>query len=239
MATNLIVSGGVAHPFERTSAMVDELLEDVGVSSAITEDVDASLAALPETRPDLVTLNILRWRMEVDRYAHLRAEHAISLSASARRGMSRYVQEGGALLALHGATICFDDWSEWRGILGAVWEWDRSFHPPVDDMLVEVDDPTHAIVTGLDDFWIVDEAYGFLTEEPDVAPLLVSTHGGRRHPLLWERRYGAGTVIYDALGHDERSFDHPTHREILRRAARRLIARASSWTAAEARGSAT
>jgi type 1 glutamine amidotransferase len=31
-------------------------------------------------------------------------------------------------------------------------------------------------------------------------------------------------VIYDALGHDERSYDSPGHREIIARAARWLVA---------------
>lgn len=223
MAINVIVSGGVAHPFEATSAQLQDLLGEAGVTSTITDDVDAALAALPQTRPDLVTLNMLRWRMDVERYSHLRDEYAISLSEGARAGLSGYVREGGALLALHGATICFDDWDEWQDILGAAWDWDTSFHPPVDRIEVEVVDREHELVAGLETFVVVDEAYGFLSQEPDLRPLLATSHSGRSHPLLWERDVGRGRVVYDALGHDERSFAHPTHREILRRAARFLV----------------
>ncbi len=57
-------------------------------------------------------------------------------------------------------------------------------------------------------------------EEPGIVPLLTSEHGGRDHPVLWARPVGAGRVVTDLLGHDASSFAHPTHAEILRRAAR-------------------
>ena len=38
---------------------------------------------------------------------------------------------GGGLFGFHTACLCFDDWDEWRDILGGVWVWGRSRHPPL------------------------------------------------------------------------------------------------------------
>lgn len=219
---NLLLSGGVGHPFATTSGLLADILAEVGFTSVVHEDLEEGLAALRSGSFDLVTVNALRWRMDVERYAHLRDEYALSLSSAARTSLETYVREGGRLLALHTASICFDDWPGWGEILGARWDWDRSFHPPLDTMTVEVADATHPLVSGLGAFTLTDEAYGFLDEMPDLRPLLTSEHGGRAHPLLWERSYGAGLVVYDALGHDERSYASPEHREILRRIAAHL-----------------
>jgi type 1 glutamine amidotransferase len=37
--------------------------------------------------------------------------------------------------------------------------------------------------------------------------------------LLWAREYGRSRIVYDALGHDTRSYDSQAHRELIRRAA--------------------
>jgi type 1 glutamine amidotransferase len=70
----------------------------------------------------------------------------------------------------------------------------------------------------IDDFEVVDEIYSFL-DVRDVTPLLTSPRRGIEQPLLWVRSVRGGRVIYDALGHDDRSLTQPAHAEIIRRAA--------------------
>ena len=123
---------------------------------------------------------------------------------------------------MHGASICFDDWPGWRDVLGGVWDWERSSHPPIGDAPVRVSmtGVAHPIVDGLRDFDVVDEVYGFLDTVPDVKGLATSTHSGAAHPLVWAREVEGGRVVYDALGHDERSYEVPEHRALIQRAAR-------------------
>ncbi len=219
---NLLLSGGFSHPFHETTPALASLLGEVGVRSTITEDLEAGIAALAGGGFGMVTVNVLRWRMEAERYAPHRAAWGYSLPRASRAALREFVEEGGALLAIHTAAVSFDDWPEWRELVGGVWDWSRSAHPPLGAMRVEVPPSDHPIVAGLGDFDIVDEAYGFLDLVPDVEPLALSSHGGADHPLLWARRFGRGRVLYDALGHDARSYAHPTHAEIVRRAARWL-----------------
>jgi hypothetical protein len=219
----VVVSGGVAHDFPATSAELVRVLGEAGLAATVTEDVEAALTGLAAgrggSRP-LVVLNLLRWTMRVERYAHLRERESISLSAAARAALLGHVRSGGGLLGLHGASICFDDWPDWRELLGGVWRWGRSSHPPLGDPVrVGVARDRHPIVAGVPDFDVVDEVYGFLDLTDDVEALMSSPHGGRAHPLLWARTVGAGRVVYDALGHHVPSYAVPEHREVVRRAA--------------------
>ena len=60
MKRNLILSGGVAHDFTKTSLMLSHVLEGVDIQSEILEDFgileDRSLFYF-----DMVTLNCVRW----------------------------------------------------------------------------------------------------------------------------------------------------------------------------------
>jgi type 1 glutamine amidotransferase len=220
-ARNLMISGGVGHPFETTSGHLSDLLAAEGITSEITTDVNGALEALGDGGGvELVTVNALRWRMTADRYAPLRAEWAFELSVAARRAVVDHVAAGRGLLGVHTASICFDDWPGWGTILGGAWNWDRSHHPPLGPTTVVVVDPDDDLTRGLSDFATVDEVYGFLDVEPDVEPLLSAAHGGVDHPVLWRRRVGPGRVVYDALGHDGQGYASPAHREVVRRAAR-------------------
>lgn len=224
MTTNLVLSGGPTHAFAATSARVGELLSAEGIDSVVEDDLHAAIELLvdPHRRWDLVTVNALRWTMAAERHRHLRPEWAFVLTAEEAEALAGHVRGGGGLLALHTAVICFDTQPAWHDTVGASWDWDRSSHPPLGEILVTVTDAGrgHPVTAGLEPFSIVDEAYGFLLEEPDIVPLLTVVHGGRDHPLLWARPVGAGRVVTDLLGHDVSSFAHPTHAEILRRAAR-------------------
>ena len=219
----VVVSGGVAHDFPATSAELGRVLEEAGFSATVEEDVEAALSGLrlPADRsPPLLVLNLLRWTMQVERYAHLRDEWSISLSTAARATLADHVRSGGGLLAVHGASICFDDWPEWRDLLGGVWRWETSSHPPLaGPVTVRVVPHAHPIVAGVPEFRIVDEVYGFLELTGDVSGLLFSPHSGKDHPLLWARTVGRGRVVYDALGHHVPSYEVPEHRLIVRRAA--------------------
>lgn len=222
---NVILSGGPGHhPHAVTSARLGEILALEGIDSHVTEDIEAGLAGLAAGRFDLLTVNALRWRMEAPKYEPERERWAFSLSAAGRAAISDHVARGGGVLAVHTATICFDDWPEWGDIVGAAWVWGSSGHPDLGPVHVTVHGGAHEIVDGASDFDTTDEIYARMDVRPDVKPLAAAAWEGTDHPLLWARTVGPAQarVVYDALGHDERSLDHPVHRSILRRAARWL-----------------
>lgn len=230
MIRNLLLSGGPAHDFDATSGAIAALLAS-GDGDAIDTtimnnpgEVLASLGAAAADRAprwDLLTVNALHWRMEIERYTHLRRDCSFNFGPVDGELVDAYVRGGGGLLAVHTAVICFDAEPHWRALTGASWNWKRSSHPPVAEVAVQITDAgrCHPITQGIDPFRIFDEVYGFLDAADDIEPLLAATWDGIAHPLLWARTAGAGRVVTDLLGHGVESVTHPAHRTILQRAA--------------------
>ena len=217
---NVILADGYDHDLPANAGRVADIRAGVGFESSVRPDFEAALGELDELRPDLLTVYVLRWRMLAARFEEARRHgEAYTLPDAGRRAIVSHLARGGGVLALHCAVISFDDWPEWREILGGAWNWERSGHQELGPALVEVRVPEHPLVAGLDDFELVDEIYSFLDVAPDVEPLLTSSNGGADHPMLWTREAAGGRVAYDALGHDLRSFDSREHQTILRRAA--------------------
>jgi type 1 glutamine amidotransferase len=218
----LVLSGGVTHDFPALNTEVSALLNELGVTATVTEDFEGALRDLDGV--DLLVVNMLRWTMRVERYADQRTQWGLSPSMEARAAITRFVAGGGPLLALHAATICFDDWPEWKDVVGGQWIWGTSNHPPFGRIEVSVYPDRHPIVAGLPSgFALDDEAYGFLDLTDDVVGLVESDHGGATHPLVWARQYGEGRVVHDALGHAPHSYHVPEHRRLVTQAVRWLL----------------
>ncbi len=226
VSTNLVLSGGPGHDFDATTAALDELGDQHGFTTTVVTDPPDLFAALQgvehgEIAPwDLVTVNALRWRMETGRYADQRDRLGFDLAAADAAILARHVESGGGLVVLHTGVICFDAEPTWHRLVGASWNWERSSHPPVAEVEVEVTAAgrDHPITVGLESFRVCDEVYSSLDTADDLVPLLGATHAGGEHPLLWTRTFGAGRVVTDLLGHGTPSFTQPDHRTIVGRA---------------------
>ena len=103
--------------------------------------------------------------------------------------------------------------------------WGRSSHPELGQARIRVETDAHPIVEGVPEgFEVVDEVYSHMDVQPDVQPLAWGAAYSTEQPLLWARQAAGGRVVYDALGHDERSLTHPDHARILRQAVAWLLA---------------
>lgn len=214
---NLILSGGVAHDYAQTSLMLSRVLKGVEVHSEIHEDfgILEDLLAF-----DMVTLNCVRWTCsQAQVNPEWRDRWAFTLSEAGRERFLEFLGQGKGLLALHAATICFDDWPVYREILGAWWEWGISSHAPFQDHKMEVRDHSHPITEGIPDFTIKDELYIHARFTDSVSPLIEGVWEGQSHPVLWVRNYGAARVCYTALGHGIEAFEHPENQLLLQRGA--------------------
>jgi hypothetical protein len=215
---NLILSGGLghAHDFAATSAAHAANLARVGITSQICDDPEALVDL---GRFQLLTVNALHFTMREERFAAHRAG-ACSLSQAARDALARFVRSGGGLLAVHTASICFDDWPLWPALCGAAWDWQRSSHPPLGPVWVE---PAagHPITARLPPFELEDELYTGLQCDPEVRVLARARAdgGAAAQPVLLVKRCGDGRVVHDTLGHGAGSLSCAGHAALLRRAA--------------------
>lgn len=171
------------------------------------------------------------------------------------RALTEAVRSGTRLLALHATNSAIDApdpagprvfrtpdaMPEFSELLG-----NRFLaHPKIGPFLIEVAQPEHPLVAGLDAFTTVDEIYvSWLRDDIDVlldveytgpCPGFATDHGAGRHPVLFTRSEGEGAVTYFTLGHCRGRFDlqdmgvadlgvidrvawtSPEYREVLRR----------------------
>ena len=225
---NLLFMGGVGHPFEETSAELAKLLQSHGVETTIVPAHQWEDASKLFPTADLLSFDALRWRMLADRYDHLRDEHAYSAPMPLRRAVEAHVAAGRPVLALHTSCICFDDWPWWGELLGACWDWDRSFHPE----LAEIRLSGTPSFNGPRTTALCDEVYHGLrvtdrhrtvlgwASVPTTAvaqnePPLGSAGIGEPQPVLWRRTQNNARIVVDTLGHDVGSLVSRQHRAML------------------------
>lgn len=246
----LLASGGptYAHDHAATASVLTEILTNAGhVVVGVTTHPDDIPSAIAASAPDCIVSHMLWWQMLAERYDDLRATWGYESSEAVREALERFVGDGGALVALHTSTICFDDWTQWGDLLGARWNWSRSFHPPLGAVSVRIVSPragtgadqettarSHEtsirvdgagesiqVVSGLHDYETVDEVYMHLDVRPDARPLAFARPLGdplaEEHPVLWCRSVGRGAVATFGLGHDASALSHPTTAELVRR----------------------
>lgn len=226
---NLLLAGGVHHPVEASAPSLTDALAPLGIQTDVEEDIAAGCQRLAQGGYQLLTVSALRWQMLDAKYDPHRERWGRAMPEAAREAIRQHLRGGGALLAMHTATICFDDWPQWGEIVGARWVWGQSGHAPFGGIDVNFEAATSgSIADGLPAFQCEDEVYENMWMAPDVRPLAharnqTTPNGspGAWTPVLWTREWGGGRVVYDALGHNAKSLDHPVHRQ--------LIARAAAW----------
>lgn len=225
---NLIIAGGIYHPFEESAPALADVLRGADIASEITFDVEAGLRQLAAGGFDLLTMHCLRWRMtQHEKYEPFRAEWAMSLSSEGRRAITAHLARGGALLGVHTAAICFDDWPGWCEALGVAWRWGRSHHPPIGP--VEIRMSGHKLTAGLSGFTVTDELYHDLDIAPGTEIVAEGrlTGSGDWRPVAFVKDGPGGRRAYHALGHDVASITEPGNAA--------LIGRLANWALGGAR----
>jgi uncharacterized protein len=150
-------------------------------------------------------------------------------SEPAQQIIRAWVEGGGRWVALHGTNSALGDTSIrpvatprpfylWADTLGSQF----IAHPPIEPYPVEITDPSHWLVAGIDPFEATDELY--LNEYPDRAelvPLLHTVYQGTangfvesdwttsdpQHLVMYLRPLGEGGVLYNTLGHCRGHYD--------------------------------
>ena len=180
-------------------------------------------------------------------------------SERAQREIRSWVEAGGRWVALHGTNSALTlggpngvdsprVFPLWADTLGSQFV----AHPPIQPYTVQVSDPAHWLVEGIEPFDTDDELY--LSEYADRESLHVLLHtvwqGDAKgfveadwtacdpvHPIMYLRQLGAGSVLYNTLGHcrghydmapvldfypriERCSWEKPAYYELLRRSLR-------------------
>lgn len=231
MSTALVVSGSGHwadpwHPFATTSRRLAELIGAHGVAVEVRDDVEDALVELGGVSSggiDLLVLNVGNPDGPAPDVPAVELGEPPSLPVveAVLAGVHAHLERGGALLAMHSSSTPLSSFASWSRALGGHWVRGRSDHPPIGPAQIELTGTEHPVSAGLGDFTLVDERYSWLHTEHDITVLAEHHHAGERHPLVWART--DAPVVYDALGHDERSYDSPDHRRLLDQAVTWLL----------------
>jgi len=203
------------HRFAETSAALAGIVAGAGYRVEVSDDLLAGLAALGDA--DLLVVNAGDPESPLPEGAEEPAEPTEDEIAAAAAGFDAALERGIGVLAVHRAASTLPEIPGFGHALGARWIEGASWHPPIGEARVHIVG-THAIADQLEDFTVFDERYSALRLDGIIEPIAEHEEDGIRHPLVWARELGPSRIVYDALGHDVRSYESAEHRELLGRA---------------------
>jgi len=196
MTKALIMLGGGYHPFESCGKILKDFLGSV-CEPTITMDRNAF------TNLDDYDLVIVYTQ-------------GGELTAEQEGGLCEFVRNGGGLVGIHCAS---DSWVEndaYMEMIGGHFV----NHGPITEFEVTIAGEDHDVTRRVRNFTITDEFYILERKTPSFDSLATGVWQFETHPMVYVREYGKGRVFYTALGHDERAFNVPEFRKLIRRAVR-------------------
>ena len=142
-------------------------------------------------------------------------------SDQAKANLLEYVNNGGNVVALHFACSSFQNWKEYRDLIGRVWVKGVGGHGPYGEFTVNIKDSEHPVTKGMNDFKTEDELYAKLSGDDEIQVLATadSKWSGKTEPIVFVKSYGKGRVLHNVLGHGIDSKQNPAYQQLLRRGA--------------------
>lgn len=133
-----------------------------------------------------------------------------------RDGLLDSVRNGLPVVALHCTFWSFQDWPEFKEMLGAFVPGHAHFGP----FCLEAAVPNSPLLKGVQpQFDLLDEPYIVNDREPSINTLIRSCKPiqGRPglEPEVWTKMYGKGKIFAMTSGHDARSQDNPEYLRLL------------------------
>ena len=214
----LVLSGG-RHPYEESTPVLRQFLEDHGHDVTVTDNPDILSDEGRMRTHDALVFNTLR-------------EGDLALSVEEQQGMKEFIGSGHGFVCIHISGCVPDSWHEYGDITGGGWVMGQSFHPPYGKFTANVVDKSHPGVAGISDFTTNDELYMnidyrdgndvFMSAEFEGGVLPKNRVDGEpmdmpggTFPLGWTRNYGGGKVFVTLLGHNGLSFNTPEFQRMI------------------------
>ena len=207
----LIMTGRNNHNWKQTTAVLDSTMKDCGLFS-----VDVT------TEPDTLKFEDLKKYDALLNNWNSWPENNVRWPEAAEQGLLRYVDEGGGLVFFHSATSAFYTWPEFKQISTAAWIIDSTWHGPVSQVKVSVQNREHPITRGLADFFILDELWIDAEQNEAFQVLGTAANTGEdtgEQPAIFVGTYGKGRIFHTILGHDETALRNSGFQSLILRAA--------------------
>ena len=155
------------------------------------------------------------------------------ISPKRQQNFVKLLEQGVGVVALHHSIAAFQEWGEYRKIIGGKYYLKDMVEDGIKhkageykhdlNFSIQVKDREHPITRGMNDFTIFDETYKNQVFERDNHVLLTTDHPTSDEPLCWVRKYGRARVCYVQMGHGPSAYANANYRQ--------LVARAIRWCA--------
>lgn len=209
----LLITGRdvAAHDWRKTTPVLREHLEKSGRFEVVVSEEPLVLESSALDGYDAILLNYFNWQRP-------------TLSDKAKQNLLGFVKGGKGLTVFHFSVRAFEEWTEYRNLVGRVWV-TGSGHGPRGPFKVNVKDKGHAITRGMSDFEADDELYAKLVGDAKINVLIAaeSDWSNAVEPLAWTLDYGKGRVFTTVLGHDAKACEDANFG--------RLLVRGTEWAA--------
>lgn len=150
-----------------------------------------------------------------------------SISPAQQEVYASLLNQGKAMIFMHHALVSYQNWEEFKHIIGGKYYEEvqvvngdsmKSTYEHDLTIPVKVEDTTHPVTAGIQDFEIFDEIYGRCEILPTVRPLLSTSHPESMRYLAWINQYGNSDVLYIQPGHGPEAYANPHYRKIIQQA---------------------
>ncbi|MFW6006790.1 MAG: ThuA domain-containing protein [Bacillota bacterium] len=135
------------------------------------------------------------------------------LTTEQQQGLKKYIEKGNGFIPIHSSNVIEDNQNNlYLNIIGSKFV----EHDPFKRFQVKLEN-NHYINEEIENFEIDDELY--VTEfvnDPDQI-LAWAEQDEKKHPMVYTKKIGDGKIIYIALGHDGRAWNHPSFQKLLYR----------------------
>ena len=195
----LVLTGGAFHDGHGIGLSVEETLKKAGRFDVTRLEGDLDALVAPKLDPyDVV---VFHWTVG-------------EINEAQKRGLMNFVASGKGVVGFHSTCDSFRGDPDWRALWGAHFV----THPAYQQFQVSVTEEKSPITEGLDRFFMTDEQY-ILDFDATVTVLGNGLWKGKLMPAMWTKPWGKGRVYYMSFGHDPKSCEAPTFKDLLVRAA--------------------
>lgn len=203
----VLVLSGDNHRFADCAAVIyDFLATDANMSVELTEDKEVlGSSHLDDFDVCVFGTGFTRQIRHPDNSVSWQAE----LSSKQEDGLFKFVGGGKGLVGVHG--------TGWKiggravDLIGGHANW----HPPGGTFTVHIDDSSHPVTQGMEDFEVDDEIY-ICAYDPYLHILATAEWSNQNHPMAWVKTHGEGRVFYSTLGHGPETFRRPTMQTLIK-----------------------
>jgi uncharacterized protein len=207
--TRVLIVTGIdypGHPWRQTAPALKQLLEkDPRLKVRVVEDPEA-LASPKLKQWDAVVLHFMNWEKP-------------SPGAQARANLKEFLESGKGVMLVHFACGAWQDWPEFKNLVGRAWDPKLRGHDPHGKFTVEIADPDHPIMKGMSPFETTDELYTCLAGDTPIHVVAKarSKVDGKDYPMAFVLTVGKGRVFHSVLGHDLLAVTNSDVPELFRR----------------------